>query len=183
MRDAVDSRFYEDQCFELIAKFKTLRSTLGVRRWGGDGEVAARGGPGPWRLSPPLPLTPLLPQSALPDMDRFIAEYRLDRDCPLAVNRLMRAGVPATVEHGAGAGARSGSSAGAAAHVAEAVQHFITIMDSLKLNMVAADQVYPLLNDLLVSLSALRLGGPGSATPAGPVKVKGGGGGMGFFLA
>ena len=39
--------------------------------------------------------------------------------------------------------------------VAEAVQHFITAMDSLKLNMVAADQVYPPLADLLAALNRI----------------------------
>lgn len=68
--------------------------------------------------------------------------------CPSAFNRL---GVPATMEHRAAAAATS------AATVAECVQHFITAMDSLKLNMVAVDQVHPLLSDLLGSLSILHL--------------------------
>ena len=38
-----------------------------------------------------------------------------------------------------------------AKYVAEAVQHFITLMDSLKLNMVAVDQLHPLLSDLVFS--------------------------------
>jgi hypothetical protein len=40
--------------------------------------------------------------------------------------------------------------------VAETVQHFITLMDSLKLNMVAADQLQPLLSDLCESLHKVR---------------------------
>jgi hypothetical protein len=40
--------------------------------------------------------------------------------------------------------------------VAETVQHFITAMDSLKLNMVAADQLQPLLSDLCESLHKVR---------------------------
>ena len=114
-------------------------------------------------------------QGEAADLERFTSEYRLDRECPLGVQRLLRAGIPATVEHGAagrgGAGGAGGGSS--AAHVAEAVQHFITIMDSLKLNMVAADQVYPLLSDLLQSLNQLRLGGPsGAGALAGPARVR-----------
>ena len=58
-------------------------------------------------------------------------------------------GVPATVEHKTfrpGVDARS---------VAEAVQYFITAMDSLKLDMKAVDQVQPLLVDLLSNLNAI----------------------------
>lgn len=50
----------------------------------------------------------------------------------------LQVGLPATIEHrkrpaeGNGGGARA---------VAETVQHFITAMDSLKLNLVAVDQV------------------------------------------
>ena len=45
----------------------------------------------------------------------------------------------------------------AAKAVGETVQFFITTMDSLKLNMVAVDQLYPLLNDLMQSLNKVRL--------------------------
>ncbi|PIM96963.1 hypothetical protein CDL12_30577 [Handroanthus impetiginosus] len=44
-----------------------------------------------------------------------------------------------------------------AAIVAECVQNFITAMDSLKLNMVAVDQVHPLLSDLSASLNKLSI--------------------------
>ncbi|KAI3787663.1 hypothetical protein L1987_42288 [Smallanthus sonchifolius] len=49
------------------------------------------------------------------------------------MNRLIISGVPATVEHRAAG-----------------VQNFITVMDSLKLNMSAVDQEFPLLSDLSV---------------------------------
>lgn len=45
----------------------------------------------------------------------------------------------------------------AAKAVGETVQFFITTMDSLKLNMVAVDQLYPLLNDLMQSLNKAKL--------------------------
>jgi hypothetical protein len=37
--------------------------------------------------------------------------------------------------------------------VAETVQHFITLMDSLRLNLVAIDDIHPLLNDLIDSIT------------------------------
>ena len=93
----------------------------------------------------------------------------------MAVKRLIYSGLPATVEHGktgggsegsrrgggagfgGGGGAGGGASSASAVAVAESVQHFITSMDSLKLNMVAVDQVYPLLADLAAALG--RVGG------------------------
>ncbi|KAJ7570728.1 hypothetical protein O6H91_01G133000 [Diphasiastrum complanatum] len=86
-------------------------------------------------------------KDTVPDVERFMAAYKMD--CPAAVNRLIVSGVPATVEH---KGASS-SDSGTAAAVAECVQHYITAMDSLKLNMVAVDQIHPLLLDLLSSLN------------------------------
>ena len=73
-------------------------------------------------------------------------------DCPAALNRLVISGVPATVEHRAAAAA---STTNSAAIVAKCAQNFITAMDSLKLNMVAVDLVYPLLSDLSSSSNKL----------------------------
>uniref|UniRef100_A0A7N0RF64 Vacuolar protein sorting-associated protein 28 homolog n=1 Tax=Kalanchoe fedtschenkoi TaxID=63787 RepID=A0A7N0RF64_KALFE len=89
-------------------------------------------------------------KDAVPSIERFAETYKLD--CPAALNRLIVSGVPATVEHRASAASSSITSAAA---VAECVQNFITSMDSLKLNMVAVDQVYPLLSDLSASLNKL----------------------------
>ncbi|KAL6542906.1 hypothetical protein OROMI_023605 [Orobanche minor] len=88
----------------------------------------------------------------VPSIERFHETYKMD--CPAALNRLITSGVPATVEHRA-AVATSGTTS--AATVAECVQNFITAMDSLKLNMVAVDQVYPLLSDLSASLNKLSI--------------------------
>lgn len=85
-------------------------------------------------------------KDTVPSVERFMETYKMD--CPAAVNRLLVSGIPATVEHRA-----SNSDLGTAAAVAECVQHFITSMDSLKLNMVAVDQLYPALSDLLSALS------------------------------
>ncbi len=85
------------------------------------------------------------------DWPQFMAKYSLT--CPAAMRRLLLVGVPATVEH-----AHSASSEDAgkqARHIAEAVQHFITVMDSLNINMVAADQLHPLLSSLIQSLNKI----------------------------
>jgi len=91
-------------------------------------------------------------KGAVPSIERFAEIYKMD--CPAALNRLVTSGVPATVEHRAAAAASATTSASI---VAECVQNFITAMDSLKLNMVAVDQVHPLLSDLSTSLNKLRL--------------------------
>ncbi|KAJ4981814.1 hypothetical protein NE237_032651 [Protea cynaroides] len=91
-------------------------------------------------------------KDTVPSVERFVDTYKMD--CPAALNRLIVSGVPATVEHRAAAAASSTTSA---ATVAECVQNFITAMDSLKLNMVAVDQVYPLLSDLSASLIKLSI--------------------------
>ncbi|GAQ86421.1 Vacuolar protein sorting-associated protein [Klebsormidium nitens] len=87
-------------------------------------------------------------KDSVPDVERFMSAYKLE--CPAAVNRLLQSGLPATVEHGRPVPGEGPSSAMA---VAETVQHFITAMDSLKLSMVAVDQVYPLLSDLVSSMN------------------------------
>ncbi|OAE22008.1 hypothetical protein AXG93_4804s1130 [Marchantia polymorpha subsp. ruderalis] len=85
-------------------------------------------------------------KDTVPDVERFMEAYKMD--CPAAANRLIISGIPATVEHKS-----ASSDSGTAVAVAECVQHYITAMDSLKLNMVAVDQVHPLLSDLVASLS------------------------------
>ncbi|KAF8409349.1 hypothetical protein HHK36_005424 [Tetracentron sinense] len=91
-------------------------------------------------------------KGTIPSVERFVDTYNLD--CPAALNRLVTSGVPATIEHRAAAAASTTTSA---AVVAECVQHFITAMDSLKLNMVAVDQVHPVLSDLSASLTKLSI--------------------------
>lgn len=91
-------------------------------------------------------------RNTVPSLEQFAETYKMD--CPAALNRLLVAGVPATVEHRSSI---SGSASSSAATVAECVQNFITAMDSLKLNMVAVDQVHPLLADLSASLNKLGI--------------------------
>ncbi|CAG8514595.1 1367_t:CDS:2 [Paraglomus brasilianum] len=83
----------------------------------------------------------------VPDIEKFMKEYKLG--CPAAANRF-KIGVPATIEHSTGAGHGSGASA---KYVAETVTHFITLMDTLKLNMKAVDELHPILSDLMQSLN------------------------------
>jgi ESCRT-I complex subunit VPS28 len=75
-------------------------------------------------------------KDTVPDVERFMETYKMD--CPAALNRLLVSGVPANVEH-----KTASSDSGTAAAVAECVQHYITAMDNLKLNMLAVDQVSP----------------------------------------
>ncbi|KAK9764425.1 Vacuolar protein-sorting-associated protein 28 [Basidiobolus ranarum] len=104
-----------------------------------------------------------LVSDSVPDVEQFMKEYKLS--CPAAANRLLKIGVPATIEH-----ATSGHDPSKSAkYVAETVQHFITLMDSLKLNMVAVDQIHPWLSELMQSLSNV------SSLPAdfeGKVKIR-----------
>ena len=69
------------------------------------------------------------------DLQEFIKEYNLQ--CPMAVQRLVASGMPATVEHGK----PSGASQNIARLAAETVQYFITAMDAVKMKMAAADEV------------------------------------------
>ncbi|KAL3699472.1 hypothetical protein R1sor_017494 [Riccia sorocarpa] len=97
-------------------------------------------------------------RDTVPDVERFMEAYKMD--CPAAANRLLVSGIP---EHKS-----ASSDSGTAVAVAECVQHYITAMDSLRLNMVAVDQVHPLLSDLVGSLSRVPL-----LTPDFEGKVKG----------
>jgi ESCRT-I complex subunit VPS28 len=97
-------------------------------------------------------------KDSVPDVEQFVETYKMD--CPAAVNRLLVSGIPANVEHKS---ASSSSDSGTAAAVAECVQIFITAMDTLKLNMLAVDQVWiDLLNPLFSNkCSSMSLGFPG----------------------
>ena len=87
-----------------------------------------------------------LRDDGVPDVEHFMATYSMD--CSSAAARLLRSGLPATIEHGK---ARAGPGQ-AAAVVAETTQHFITALDTLKLGMHEVDQVMPPLSDLASAL-------------------------------
>ncbi len=81
----------------------------------------------------------------LDDIEAFIAKYRLD--CPRAIERLVRIGVPATVVH------NTTNRKTDSVNVAQTVQNFITLMDVLKLNIRAVDEIQPLLSEMMASLT------------------------------
>jgi len=90
-----------------------------------------------------------------PGTDAFIREYRMD--CPLAQERLLVAGVPATVIYAhSDANAKETS-----VLVAEATQWFITAMDVLKLDQRAVDEVHPAISDLVKVLNKCQKVTPG----------------------
>ncbi|ETV81813.1 hypothetical protein H257_05384 [Aphanomyces astaci] len=84
----------------------------------------------------------------LVSIDAFLSHYRLD--CPRAVERLVRLGVPATVVH------NTTSTSVDAVNVAQTVQHFITLSDALKMNIRAVDEVQPLLSESMGSLTKVK---------------------------
>tara|TARA_B110000459_G_scaffold188685_1_gene222076 strand:- start:1316 stop:1942 length:627 start_codon:yes stop_codon:yes gene_type:complete len=86
----------------------------------------------------------------VPDVSHFMATYSMH--CAAAKHRL-QVGLPATVEHRVqNTSSNNASGSNSAVSVAEAVHHYIGAMDTLKLNMVAKDQVAPCLSDLHSSL-------------------------------
>lgn len=85
---------------------------------------------------------------SVPDLDRFFATY--GAHVPSAKRRL-EAGVPATYEHRA-TRTTDEERRGEAKAVADATHCFIGVMDTLKLDMRAKDQVGPALGDLLLAL-------------------------------
>lgn len=82
---------------------------------------------------------------AVGDVHEFMREYKTD--CPRAMNRLIREGVPATVVNA------DYNTQQSAVKVADTIQHFITLLDALKLNITAVDEISPLVRDLMGSLS------------------------------
>jgi ESCRT-I complex subunit VPS28 len=82
------------------------------------------------------------------NIDEFWQEYGID--CPRAYERLVKAGVPATVMH-ATFDERQES-----VLVAETVQYFITAMDGLKLDLRAVDNVQPLIADVMTALRKIK---------------------------
>lgn len=81
----------------------------------------------------------------LQTIETFIATYRLD--CPRALERLVRIGVPATVVH------NTTNRKTDSVNVAQTVQNFITLMDVLKLNIRAVDEIQPLVSEMMSSLT------------------------------
>lgn len=85
----------------------------------------------------------------VPDVHRFMTTYSIQ--FATARHRL-QIGMPATVEHRV---VHLGEPPSAVS-VAECVHNYIGLIDTLKLNMAAKDQVAPYLSDLLTSLYKVR---------------------------
>lgn len=83
------------------------------------------------------------------NVEQFMANYKMN--CKAAYNRLCLIGVNATVEHG------SGDKSYSSYIVLETTQHFITAMDSLRLNMRSVDEMQPLIKVLVESLNRQSL--------------------------
>ncbi|GAB5033856.1 escrt-i complex subunit vps28 [Nannochloropsis oceanica] len=88
----------------------------------------------------------VLAAKTVADTQAFMSEYHMD--CPRAVERLLRLGVPATVINPS-----SDDGRGEAIKVAETVQHFITAMDGVRLEQRAVDELQPMLTDIMTSLT------------------------------
>ncbi|ORY99182.1 vacuolar protein sorting-associated [Syncephalastrum racemosum] len=83
------------------------------------------------------------------NLETFMDDYKLT--CPAAVNRF-KIGVPATYEHAVGDNTKQDMGK-SAKYIAETVLHFITLMDTLRLNRYAVDELHPILADLIQSLN------------------------------
>ncbi|CUS24453.1 LAQU0S16e02058g1_1 [Lachancea quebecensis] len=88
------------------------------------------------------------------DLTTFKEKYSISASN--AITRIER-GMPVTVEHAIQSKNAKESSNGSAKYsgkaVAEATGNFITVMDALKLNYRAKDQLHPLMSELLLSIN------------------------------
>jgi len=107
----------------------------------------------------------LVKNGTIRSSEEFMQEYNME--CPRAVDRLLRTGVPATTLHQMQSAEES--SKNEAVLVAETVQHFITAMDALKLDQRAVDELQPLLSDLMDALTRVP-GIPGGFEPVSMLK-------------
>jgi len=71
-------------------------------------------------------------------------------DCPLASHRLLVAGVPETMVQS------DTDNRASIITVAETTEHFINVLDALKLEVKAVDELQPLLSDLMNKLARLK---------------------------
>ncbi|KAH3681458.1 hypothetical protein WICPIJ_007615 [Wickerhamomyces pijperi] len=93
----------------------------------------------------------------------FTKTYWLN--CPNAIRRV-EVGIPATVEHNTASHSHATNTSGSlnststnSKAIAETTGSFITIMDAIKLNYKAKDQLHPLLSDLVQNINKVFTGG------------------------
>ncbi|CAD7923792.1 unnamed protein product [Amoebophrya sp. A120] len=93
-----------------------------------------------------------------PEFAKFWTEHKLD--CPLARERLQTYGVPASTLYNTGGdpgedgSARTGDRSNL--HVFDACQYTTTLIDSLKMNMRAVDEILPTLKETLGSVNKIN---------------------------
>lgn len=97
------------------------------------------------------------------NVQHFMNEYKLN--CPLAVNRLLKVGVPATIEHGVD----NKNNKEDGKYIAKTVQNFITLMDNLNLNVKTVEVLHPLLVELIQNINKIT---PSNETNECKDKVK-----------
>lgn len=90
------------------------------------------------------------------DVDAFMSEYDMSNSCAAAKSRLHKLkAAKAQAERETTQNAEATTNKVNPRRVLEAAQHFITIMDSLKLNQTAADQLFPIMTDLVATVKAV----------------------------
>ncbi|KAF2091285.1 VPS28-domain-containing protein [Saccharata proteae CBS 121410] len=87
---------------------------------------------------------------AFVDLETFKREW--DMDCSRATERL-RVGIPATVEQPSHKPATQGNDAADATLVVSATENFITLLDAIKMGLLAKDVLHPLLGDIIQSVN------------------------------
>jgi ESCRT-I complex subunit VPS28 len=92
---------------------------------------------------------PTLKQTPHANATAFLEYYNATTECTRAMRRLLQDGVPATVVHQD----HSVSNNSQAVVVAETVSNFITVIDSLKLNIMAVDELTMLMVTLMGNLN------------------------------
>ena len=83
-----------------------------------------------------------------PNPAAFLNHYHASGDCTRAMRRLLQEGVPATVLHQDHSATNNTQMV-----VAETVTNFITVIDSLKLNIRTVDELTIAMVDLMASLN------------------------------
>ncbi|KAF9006655.1 vacuolar protein sorting-associated protein 28 [Cyathus striatus] len=136
-------------------KYNLLATLFGIivaldyleRAYVRDSVTAAEYSPACTRLLSQYKTMLKLVGDAVPSIEDFMAQYRMDH--PAALHRI-KVGVPATVEHSSEAGPETGK------WVAETTQSFITFMDALKLRLRAKDQLHPILQELVTGYARFK---------------------------
>jgi ESCRT-I complex subunit VPS28 len=130
-RDAISANEYTSNCKKLLSQFRLAEKGL---------KMSTNG---------------------VMTTETFMELYMMNNECPRAIERLLKVGVPEPTKSSAGSGGGNnngsgggdGNDGGNAIVVAETVQQFITAMDAVKLEQRAVDEIQPLLSDLYDSLA------------------------------